>query len=290
MAEPVGDVALLDLVAVRLVLSIAEHGTIGAAADRLHMAQPSASQRLAVLERRLGVRLFERDTRGARTTAAGEEFVSRGKRAVALLAEAVIASRSPTGSHISVGTIGSLAPAVYPALLRVLPDLTVRQVTDHGAVLATAVVDGALDAAVIGLAAPQVGKRGIRRVRLGSDRLVVLRPSDAKWGAGADGLRGSTVVVAAYSDDGPQITNRLSRRGATTVAATGTVTALAMARQQRWLAAVPATTALRERRPDEESRPLRIPVEAPIWLLTGGPKAAVLEQRSAALARELGLR
>lgn len=290
MAEPLGDVALLDLVAVRLVLSIAEHGTIGAAANRLHMTQPSASQRLAVLERRLGTRLFERDTRGARPTVAGDEFVSRAKRALALLAEAVITARSPEGSPITVGTIASLAPAVYPALLRVTPELKVRQVTDHGTVLANAVVDGALDAAVVGVAAPGRGERGIRRVRLGNDSLVVLRPSDAKWGVGADGLSGSTVVVATYSDDGPQITNRLSRRGATTVAATGTLTALAMARQQGWLAAVPATTALRERRSDEESRPLRIAIDAPIWLLTSGPKTAVLEQRSAVLARELSLR
>src|SRR3954452_22327044 len=143
---------LPDTMDLRLVDAIVETGSIGAAAAQLHVSQPSASQRLAVLERRLGVRLFERDTRGARPTPAGDAFIEPARRALRLLGEAVGSARAPEGSRISVGTIGSLAPAVFPALLSVLPGYDVREATDHGAVLATAVADGALDACVIGLA------------------------------------------------------------------------------------------------------------------------------------------
>src|SRR4051812_43384251 len=123
--------ALPDTMDLRLVDAIAETGAISAAAAQLHLSQPSASQRLAVLERRLGVTLFERDTRGARPTTAGEAFIEPARRALQLLDEAVGAARSPQGLRLSVGTIGSLAPAVFPALLAVLPSYDVREVTNH---------------------------------------------------------------------------------------------------------------------------------------------------------------
>src|SRR6478735_3708713 len=103
-----GTVSLVDL---DLVAAIAETRSIGAAATRLHMTQPSASQRLAVLERRVGVLLVERDTTGARLTPAGELFAEHGRRALELVAEAVAGARAPRGLRLRVGTIGSLAPA-----------------------------------------------------------------------------------------------------------------------------------------------------------------------------------
>ncbi|HEY5785932.1 MAG TPA: LysR family transcriptional regulator [Microlunatus sp.] len=55
----------------RLVAAVARLGSLGAAARELLVSQPSASQRLAALERRCGLRLFDRDNSGARPTAAG---------------------------------------------------------------------------------------------------------------------------------------------------------------------------------------------------------------------------
>src|ERR1700733_2555766 len=96
---------LPEVADVQLVDAIAETGAIGAAAAQLHVSQPSASQRLAVLERRLGIVLFERDTTGARLTDAGAAFLGRARRALALLEEAVVSARSPLGRHLAVGTI-----------------------------------------------------------------------------------------------------------------------------------------------------------------------------------------
>jgi UDP-glucuronate 4-epimerase len=58
----------------------------------------------------------ERDTTGARLTPAGLLLAEHGRRALDLVTEAVAAARSPAGLRLSVGTIGSLAPVVYPAL------------------------------------------------------------------------------------------------------------------------------------------------------------------------------
>jgi DNA-binding transcriptional LysR family regulator len=133
--------SLTDL---RLVLAIDETGSIGGAATLLHLSQPSASQRLAVLERRVGVALVERDTTGARLTPAGLLLAEHGRRALELVAEAVAAARSPAGLRLAVGTIGSLAPVVYPALQSLLAEHLIVHRTDHGRPLVRAVADGAL--------------------------------------------------------------------------------------------------------------------------------------------------
>jgi DNA-binding transcriptional LysR family regulator len=57
----------------RIVLAVAEHGTLSAAAARLRISHPTLSRRLRRIERRLGTRLFERTPSSLRLTAAGEE-------------------------------------------------------------------------------------------------------------------------------------------------------------------------------------------------------------------------
>jgi DNA-binding transcriptional LysR family regulator len=58
----------------RVVLAIAEHGTLSGAAARLRISHPTLSRRLRQIERRLGTRLFERTPSSLRLTAAGEDM------------------------------------------------------------------------------------------------------------------------------------------------------------------------------------------------------------------------
>ena len=85
------------------------------------------------------------------------------------------------------------------------------------------------------------------------------------------------------------VADRLAHAGASTRISHGTLTALAMARQQGWLAAVPRTTALPQLRRGERLWPLRIRLEAPLWLLTRGRSSAVLIERAGLLAHAIGL-
>lgn len=57
----------------RIVLALAECGTLSGAAAHLHISHPTLSRRLQRIERRLGTRLFERTPSGLRPTAAGED-------------------------------------------------------------------------------------------------------------------------------------------------------------------------------------------------------------------------
>src|SRR3954447_10680065 len=56
-------------------LAAAEHGSFSAAADALHMAQPSLSEQIRRLEAELGVPLFARAGRGLTLTEAGRLLV-----------------------------------------------------------------------------------------------------------------------------------------------------------------------------------------------------------------------
>ncbi len=58
----------------RIVLAIAEHGTLSGAAACLHISHPTLSRRLRQIEQRLGTRLFERTPTSLRLTGAGEDM------------------------------------------------------------------------------------------------------------------------------------------------------------------------------------------------------------------------
>lgn len=65
----------LDLRKVRYFVAVAEHENFSRAAQALHIAQPVLSRQVRALEQELKVRLFERDTRGTRLTAAGQALL-----------------------------------------------------------------------------------------------------------------------------------------------------------------------------------------------------------------------
>jgi len=70
-------IALEDL---RLILAIAEDGSLGGAAKRLGLDHSSAFRRLGSLEKRLSTRLFERARDGYAPTLAGEAAIATAQR------------------------------------------------------------------------------------------------------------------------------------------------------------------------------------------------------------------
>jgi biotin operon repressor len=55
----------------RMLLAVAQHGSIHEAARSLHISQPALSKAIAELERELGVTLMSRSVRGVSLTAYG---------------------------------------------------------------------------------------------------------------------------------------------------------------------------------------------------------------------------
>jgi DNA-binding transcriptional LysR family regulator len=81
----------VDLRALRVVVAIAEQGSVTRAAGSLHQSSSAVSHTLVALETELGVDLFHRLPRGMALTDAGEVFVAAARRA---LHEAEVARRS----------------------------------------------------------------------------------------------------------------------------------------------------------------------------------------------------
>lgn len=97
--------------------TIAQEGSISAAARKLEIAVPSASQSLKLLEQKIGVPLFHRTTRNIQLTDAGRQLLERTEQAMATLHQAFEEVRN-FGGQVS-GTVRiTMARVMYQLVLR----------------------------------------------------------------------------------------------------------------------------------------------------------------------------
>jgi len=93
----------MDIEQLRSFLAVADELHFGRAAERLHVAQPPLSRTIKRLERELGTRLFDRNTRSVRLTSSGQALVDPAKEVLDALRRAETAVRS--ADHGEVGTV-----------------------------------------------------------------------------------------------------------------------------------------------------------------------------------------
>jgi len=200
----------MELRHLRYFVAIAEEHSFTRAAERLWVAQPGLSTQIRRLERELGVRLFERHSRGVDLTHAGELFLERAR---ATLAAADVARA--TGGDIESGILGSVrlglssaprwrgAAALLDAFGRARPAVEVSVLESYGGALARDLRDGRLDAVIVPsiFASPE-----FRGVALGSEPWTVLVGAGHELaGEGplpAYELHGQELVVTGHRDGG----------------------------------------------------------------------------------------
>jgi len=147
----------LDPRQLRAFLTIVEAGSLGLAAEALHVTQPALSRTIRRLEMQLGVQLFERRTTGMELTSFGEALLphatvlsAEGARAI----EQINALRGLGQGTIRIGAVASAAIVVLPAVLdRVLtqwPNLQVQITEAVEDVLAPALTSNSIDIAISG--------------------------------------------------------------------------------------------------------------------------------------------
>jgi DNA-binding transcriptional LysR family regulator len=106
---------MLDVTRLRVLVAVARHGSVTAAARALNYAQPSVSHHIARLEAETGTQLLERVGRGIRLTEAGQLLAERAEEIIGRLdsAEAELAA------HVGLRS-GRVRLAAFPSALATL--------------------------------------------------------------------------------------------------------------------------------------------------------------------------
>lgn len=146
----------ISLKHLRMVKAVAEDGTLTAAAKRLYLTQSALSHRLAELERRLGVRVFQRLGKTMVATQAGERLLEAAQeilgtlggleedlRAMAAGVKGVIrlTTECYTGYH--------WLPTVLPEFRATHPGIEVRIVPEASAHVEESLRTGEIDVALV---------------------------------------------------------------------------------------------------------------------------------------------
>jgi DNA-binding transcriptional LysR family regulator len=147
---------MLDVAKLATLRAVADHGSLSAAGQALHLTQPGVSRQLAVLERRLGTLLVRRTRHGAQLTEAGRILLGHTDAVLARLELAESEIRELTGLRRGTVRLGSF----LSALVHLSAETGALLGADHpGIVLVDDLVDraaaldklrrGALDLAVV---------------------------------------------------------------------------------------------------------------------------------------------
>lgn len=145
----------MELRQLEYFVAIVDEGGFARAADRLHIVQSAVSQRIRILERELGLTLFDRGRRRVRLTPEGEAFLPHARAVVAAAAAArgsAAALAAGTRGVLRIGTsegLGERLEEILTATSERVPDAQIRLIAAHTSDKLDAIRAGDLDAAFV---------------------------------------------------------------------------------------------------------------------------------------------
>src|SRR5215831_17415012 len=237
---------MLDVTRLRVLVAVARHGSVTAAARALNYAQPSVSHHIARLEAETGTQLLERVGRGIRLTEAGQLLAERAEEIIGRLdsAEAELAA------HVGLRS-GRVRLAAFPSALGTLVPAAAARLASETRGLEFMLTEaeppealrmlraGYVDVAVVfqhyqedaGDAPPQPADEGTSGVLLLDEPVHLVTPAPA--GSTAGPSPGSTVLGATIP--GATVPGR-TLPGATAPGDTVPIASLAAYAGSRWIA------------------------------------------------------
>lgn len=108
----------MDVGQLRCFLAVAKELHFGRAAARLHMAQPPLSRTIRQLERELGTRLFDRNTRSVQLTASGRALLAPAAEVLEAVRRAEAAVKSAVEGESGVVRIAFAGLSTYRLVAR----------------------------------------------------------------------------------------------------------------------------------------------------------------------------
>jgi LysR family transcriptional regulator, cyn operon transcriptional activator len=156
----------MDLRHLRTFAAIADAGGYARAAVRLHLSQPALSRQIHVLERDLGVRLFDRLGRRVQLTSEGEDLLRRIRRLLTEVDALGERARALKGGHTGVLRVGATPQNIEGLLAGFLtryrrrhPGIEVHLVEDGAVGLQGRLERGEVQLAIIEAGVPQFSHR-----------------------------------------------------------------------------------------------------------------------------------
>jgi DNA-binding transcriptional LysR family regulator len=228
---------MLDIVRLRVLAAVAEHGSVTKAAKQLNYSQPSVSHHLARLEAETGARIVQRVGRGIRLTPEGEHLARRATEIVGRVETAAAELSAMVGlraGRVRVAGFQSALAALIPhaaaTLRREHPGIELHLTEAHPKVALNLLRTGQVDVAVI-YRYDDTTPDDIRATHLFDDpmRLLSLEPGqrledhrDSAWIAGCENCRPEFVEACdragfsphvAYISDDPVVQQALVAAG-----------------------------------------------------------------------------
>lgn len=170
----------MDLSDLRIFAAVVREGSVTRAAERLHRVQSNVTTRIRQLEEDLGVALFIREGKRLHLAPQGQLLLGYANRLLALADEArdALQDAKPRGT-LRLGAMESTAAVRLPALFsqyhRRHPEVVLELRTGNPQVLASAILAGELDAALV---AEPIADEPFEKVPAFEEELVMIAAAD----------------------------------------------------------------------------------------------------------------
>lgn len=152
---------MLNLKDLKYLVSIADTGHFGKAAERCFVSQPTLSTQLKKLEQMLGVQLVERQPHHVQLTEIGKQVAERGRRLLAQSDEIIALARAnadPLGGKLRVALIPTIGPYLLPRITqkirKALPNLSLMLYEHQTEPLLAHLRNGDIDMGILALPVP----------------------------------------------------------------------------------------------------------------------------------------
>lgn len=172
----------------RILKAIIKEGSFKRAADSLYVSQPAVSLQIQNLEKQLNIPLFERSSKRAILTDAGNLLLRYGGRILALCEETCRALedlQNLQGGTLIVGASQTTGTYLMPRLIGLFrqryPQVTVQLQVHSTRLISWSVANGQVDVAVIGGEIPLELKDVLQVTSYAEDELALILPTTHKF-------------------------------------------------------------------------------------------------------------
>ena len=173
---------IIDPLSLKLFVSIAEEGTIAAAAEREHIAASAVSKRISELEDVFHTQLLRRTNKGVVPTEAGITLLRLARGVLHDLNNITLQIReyaSGVRGHVrlsaNISSINQFLPAEIKSFMNIHPQVHVHLEANNSEVIVNAVAENAADVGIITMGAY---RHDLEYFPYHSDQLIVITPKE----------------------------------------------------------------------------------------------------------------